>query len=428
MTTDELRARLDDPALAVVDTRPLHLYNGWRAPGAERGGHLPGAISFPAEWEGILDDADIGDVLVTKGITTEREVALYGSDARVLAERLTALGYTNVSTFDDLEAWASDGALPLARLPRYERLVHVDWLRAVLDGKRPEAAPAGRFRLFHVNFGVPEEYAESHLPGAFYLDTNWLENPVDWNRRTPAELEEATTRLGITHDTTVVLYGRDTEGRANEKWPGRRAGQIAAAARGAHPHLLRRRGRAHSRRRVRPLGAGGQRARDDASGALPRRVVRRHDPGAPGGHRRPRRGEGDPGRPERRRPRERPDLARAHRRGQRLQLHRARRPDRGRRLGQLRLRRVPHAALPQRGQHDARVSRDRRQLGGRRHHGGQVGRVLLRDGLARERDVVLRAPMGWENVAVYDGGWFEWSKDPEQNPIEFGLETAELVA
>ena len=31
MTTDELRARLDDPALAIVDTRPLHLFNGWRA-------------------------------------------------------------------------------------------------------------------------------------------------------------------------------------------------------------------------------------------------------------------------------------------------------------------------------------------------------------------------------------------------------------
>jgi thiosulfate/3-mercaptopyruvate sulfurtransferase len=34
--------------------------------------------------------------------------------------------------------------------------------------------------------------------------------------------------LGITRDTTVVLYGRDTVGNPNEKWPGRRAGQIAA--------------------------------------------------------------------------------------------------------------------------------------------------------------------------------------------------------
>jgi thiosulfate/3-mercaptopyruvate sulfurtransferase len=27
--------------------------------------------------------------------------------------------------------------------------------------------------------------------------------------------------------------------------------------------------------------------------------------------------------------------------------------------------------------------------------------------------------MGWERVAVYDGGWFEWSADPA-NPIEVG--------
>jgi len=78
-------------------------------------------------------------------------------------------------------------------------------------------------------FGVPEEYEENHIPGALYLDTNWLESPDDWNRRSPEELEQALCSLGITRDTTVILYGRDTEGDANEKWPGRRAGQIAAS-------------------------------------------------------------------------------------------------------------------------------------------------------------------------------------------------------
>jgi thiosulfate/3-mercaptopyruvate sulfurtransferase len=37
--------------------------------------------------------------------------------------------------------------------------------------------------------------------------------------------------------------------------------------------------------------------------------------------------------------------------------------------------------------------------------------------------------MGWSNVAVYDGGWFEWSKDPAANPIVAGaVKDAEEVA
>ena len=75
---------------------------------------------------------------------------------------------------------------------------------------------------------MPEEYAEAHIPGALFLDTNWLEDPVDWNRRSPEAIDAALEGLGITSDTTIVVYGRDTEGDANEKWPGRRAGQIAA--------------------------------------------------------------------------------------------------------------------------------------------------------------------------------------------------------
>ena len=36
--------------------------------------------------------------------------------------------------------------------------------------------------------------------------------------------------------------------------------------------------------------------------------------------------------------------------------------------------------------------------------------------------------MGWSRVAVYDGGWLEWSSDPENNPVEVGLATDELAA
>ena len=229
----ELRGRLDDPGLTIVDVRPLPAYNGWRLNGEARGGHIPGAVAFPSAWLSSVDAAEVERLLHSKDIVPSRDVVLYGDDPEdvsAVRTRLTELGHAGVRTYEDGWAeWAADETLPVERLPNYDKLVHTEWLRQVLAGERPEAAPAGPFLLFHVNFGVPEEYEEGHIPGALYLDTNRLESPDDWNRRSPEELEQALCSLGVTRDTTVILYGRDTEGDANEKWPGRRAGQIAAS-------------------------------------------------------------------------------------------------------------------------------------------------------------------------------------------------------
>lgn len=232
ISTAELRALLGRPDLTIVDLRSLQAYNGWRTRGEPRGGHIPGAVALPINWLTTVDDAEVERELTSKHIVPGRDVVLYGDraeDVVAFRARLTALGHTRVRTYEDgWAAWAADDALPVERLANYEKLVHPDWLQELLDGGSPEAAPEGKFLLFHVNFGVPEEYAESHIPTALYLDTNQLEDPKDWNRRSPEELEAALRSLGITNDTTVILYGRDTEGHADEKWPGRRAGQIAA--------------------------------------------------------------------------------------------------------------------------------------------------------------------------------------------------------
>jgi thiosulfate/3-mercaptopyruvate sulfurtransferase len=34
----------------------------------------------------------------------------------------------------------------------------------------------------------------------------------------------------------------------------------------------------------------------------------------------------------------------------------------------------------------------------------------------------------WPRISVYDGGWFEWSQDPLNNPIEVGLPADESPA
>jgi molybdopterin synthase sulfurtransferase len=232
LTIDELRARLDDPALTIVDVRPLAAYNGWRLGSEARGGHIPGATAFPIDWLRTVDEPEIALLLARKRVTADRDVVVYGSrtdDPETFAAKLDELAIPGARVLDGgFEAWSADPTTPIEQLVNYDKLIHIDWLRKVLAGERPEAAPQGQFLLFHVNFGVPEEYEEGHIPGALYLDTNVLEDPADWNRRPPAVLDAAIRALGITKDTTVVVYGRDTVGDANEKWPGRRAGQIAA--------------------------------------------------------------------------------------------------------------------------------------------------------------------------------------------------------
>ncbi|MEX0699153.1 MAG: rhodanese-like domain-containing protein [Acidimicrobiia bacterium] len=232
ITTDQLRRRLGDTDLTVVDVRPLAAYNGWKLRREARGGHLPGAVAFPAMWLTLIDEEGLDQVLAEKGIGAGQTVVIYGDtpgQGDELRAKLEELGILEILEYaEGFGGWASDASLPLERLPNYDKLVYPEWVRQLLDGVTPEGYQGTRSAVFHVNFGVPEEYADGHIPGAFYLDTNSLESSVDWNRRSPEEIEAALLSLGITRDTTVVLYGRDTVGNPNEKWPGRRAGQIAA--------------------------------------------------------------------------------------------------------------------------------------------------------------------------------------------------------
>ena len=228
----DLRERLTDPNFVIVDVRPTAAYNGWRLNGEARGGHVPGAVAFPVAWLATVEEAEVQRLLHEKGVGRGRTIVVYGDgleDASAVAARLAGLGHDDVLVAEPgFAAWAADDSLPIERLPNHEKLVHPGWVSRLIAAEDADTYPGHGFLVFHVNFGVPEEYEEGHLPGALFLDTNRLEDPADWNRRPADELHHTLRSLGISADTTVILYGRDTIGHANEKWPGRRAGQIAA--------------------------------------------------------------------------------------------------------------------------------------------------------------------------------------------------------
>ena len=429
----EVNDLLAAPQTTVVDVRPLAAYNGWRLVGEARGGHIPGAVAFPARWLGSVDEAEIERELTAKNIVQGRTVVLYGNgpeDPSGLARRLVDGGHEDVRVFDaGWPAWAADPTLPLERLPNYDKLVHTEWLRELLDGGRPEGFSGSRFVLFHVNFGVPEEYEEGHLPGALYLDTNWLEDPENiWQRRTPAELDEAVRSLGITHDTTVIVYGRDTEGQANEKWPGRRAGQIAATRALA---ILRYAGVEDVR-----LLDGGYDWWVRAGYAL-ETEIRRPSPVASFGVAIP----------------QRPDfiididdaktiLADHH--GAALVSVRTWKEHIGKVSGYNYIEPAGRIAGDVWGNcgTDAYHMQHYRTVDNTMRPYPEIAANWEEAGITADKWVAYycgtgwRASetwfyaylMGWDRIAVYDGGWFEWSKDPVNNPIEIGLPGDEFAA
>src|SRR2546425_13361562 len=129
----ELRQRLGDPHLKVVDVRALPAYNGWRSTGAARGGHIPGAVAFPSAWLESVDAPEVERLLRSKGILASHEVVLYGDrpeDTRAVKSRLAELRRTGGRTYEGgWPDWAGETTLPVGRLPNYEKHFHAEWLK-----------------------------------------------------------------------------------------------------------------------------------------------------------------------------------------------------------------------------------------------------------------------------------------------------------
>jgi 3-mercaptopyruvate sulfurtransferase SseA len=218
ITTKELSSRLGTPGFLVVDIRGTAAYNGWQLAGEARGGHIPGAVNLPASWMQDASGMDIGALLEAKGIHPDRTIVLCGAsehDRARMARLLSDAGCRDLHTYSaGMAAWAADDALPLARLANYQKLVHPQWVYDLVQGLHPTTYPGRGFLLFEVGSEQRTAYSQGHIPRAAYFDTNAIETEPLWNRVSDQDLEATLLAHGVTHDTTVVLYGRDTSATA----------------------------------------------------------------------------------------------------------------------------------------------------------------------------------------------------------------------
>jgi len=229
ISTAELEKLLGINKTHIVDARPVYAYNGWKLKGEKRGGHIKGARCLPVKWAKYMDWIEI---VRSKNILPEDQIIIYAEnekDAQVVAKTFLRNDYKNVRIYDHFaDEWAANNSLPMDNLERYKMLVYPEWVKELIDDGNPPEYNNNKFVICHTHYRNHDDYLEGHIPGAIALDTLELESPETWNRRTPAELKEALEKKGITHDTTVILYGRFGFPKNEDPFPGSSAGQIAA--------------------------------------------------------------------------------------------------------------------------------------------------------------------------------------------------------
>jgi thiosulfate/3-mercaptopyruvate sulfurtransferase len=229
ISTEELLENLENPDFKIIDVRPIDAYNGWKLNNEARGGHIKGARCLPLKWLNYIDWIEI---IREKGILPIHTLAIYGyrkSDCERVANQFLRVGYNDIKIYNEFKnEWCPNNKYPMDKLERCRHLVSAEWLNELISTGIAPKYDNSKYVICHAHYQNKNAYDEGHIPRAIDLDTNLLESSETWNRRSPEELKNIFEKLGITFDTTVILYGRFSHPDINVPFPGSSAGQLGA--------------------------------------------------------------------------------------------------------------------------------------------------------------------------------------------------------
>lgn len=229
ISTEELQQNLENPFFCLIDVRPIEAYNGWKQQGEKRKGHIKGAKSLPLKW---LDYMDWIEIVQNKKILPSQTIVVYGYDidsSEKTAQQFMKVGYKDIGIYPHfMKEWNPNDTLPMQYLKRYQHLVSAHWLKELISTNNAPEYDNHHYVICHAHYQNKADYDQGHIPQAISLDTNRLESPETWNRRSPEELTQTLKELGINAETTVILYGRFSYPKNADPFPGSSAGHLGA--------------------------------------------------------------------------------------------------------------------------------------------------------------------------------------------------------
>jgi len=249
-TSDRILSRYQDGDFAIIDARTDEEFIGWQLYGEARGGHIPGAVQIPYVWyyatdKTVLNYADLKTLLESRGITQGKEVTSYctaGIRSGYVYFILRLMGYTRASNYDaSMFEWTADASLPMEKAANYSRMVHAGWVKTLVDGGTPPTYSGNGYKIFECSWGpTSSAYNSGHIPGAVHFDTNNVEarnyldplnpfpvsdaNEIVWDLVADSILEARLAAMGISNNTTVIVYGNSGSAVTRVYWALRYAG------------------------------------------------------------------------------------------------------------------------------------------------------------------------------------------------------------
>lgn len=227
VTADWLRHHLNDPDVHVIDLR--WYLDGRAGRHAYEDGHIPGAVFVDLEREitaprgpgrhPIPAPAQFGAAMRRAGVSRGTRVVVYDDQGGSIAARLWWLlrfyGHDTVAVLDGgLQAWTAAGG---SLSPAPTRVRSGDFQAESRPGQvvdRPTVERARRQPAVRIlDARVSERYRgesepidprKGHIPGA--LNAPWTANLRGGKFLSPAELRRKYQALGVTDETTVMVY------------------------------------------------------------------------------------------------------------------------------------------------------------------------------------------------------------------------------
>lgn len=214
--------------IQLIDTRDEANYIGWKNKSGISG-HIKGAMDFPEKWIdlGIKQDR-LDKELERRGIDKTKEVVLYSDEdlCKDVYSKFSKAGFTNIKSLKGgINQYSKDGG-ELERLEGYKFYVSPQWVEDLINGKKPEGYNGEKYKI--VEIGLPKDddgYKSGHIKGAVFMDPNKInqiagprelseyENiPIEkqrkfWGFPKDKDIKNELEKAGIDKDTLVILYG-----------------------------------------------------------------------------------------------------------------------------------------------------------------------------------------------------------------------------